>query len=98
MSTTGEPQTYRGNCHCGAFIFEVNTPEIKRAIVCNCSICSKKGYVWLFLPEDAFTIVRDDGLLTEFICGPHNSTHRVSLLLSCSAAGVWLLFGGIGVT
>ncbi|KAF4333072.1 glutathione-dependent formaldehyde-activating enzyme [Fusarium beomiforme] len=40
--------TYRGSCHCGAFVFEIGIPEIKSVIVCNCSICTKKGYLLLF--------------------------------------------------
>jgi len=77
MSATEPLKTYRGNCHCGAFIFEVKTHEIKTVIGCNCSSCSKKAYLWLFLPEGSVTTVKDEGLLTEFICGPHKSTHRV---------------------
>lgn len=41
-------KTYRGNCHCGSFVYEVSLPEIKSAAECNCSICTKKGYLWLF--------------------------------------------------
>ncbi|KAF7332705.1 Glutathione-dependent formaldehyde-activating [Mycena kentingensis (nom. inval.)] len=33
--------TYKGNCHCGAFQFSFNTPEIKTTTTCNCSMCSK---------------------------------------------------------
>ncbi|KAK0641577.1 Mss4-like protein [Cercophora newfieldiana] len=72
MTTTEDLKTYRGNCHCGGYIFEVKTHEIKTAIGCNCSSCSKKAYLWLFLPEGSVSV----GMLTEFICGPHKSTHR----------------------
>jgi hypothetical protein len=44
-------KTYRGNCHCGAFIFELDSPEITQAVSCNCSICHKKGTLWI-LPEN----------------------------------------------
>jgi len=50
--------TYRGNCHCGAFVFEAQLPEIKTAYECNCSICSKKGYLWNFPPVDGFKVVK----------------------------------------
>ncbi|KAF3767774.1 hypothetical protein M406DRAFT_345618 [Cryphonectria parasitica EP155] len=40
-------KTYRGNCHCAAFVYEVELPEIKGYTECNCSICHKKGYAWL---------------------------------------------------
>jgi len=40
--------TYRGNCHCGAFVYELDQPEIKSAYQCNCSVCTRKGYLWVF--------------------------------------------------
>ena len=36
---------YRGSCHCGKVAFEVEG-EIRGALACNCSICSK----WLKPP------------------------------------------------
>ncbi|OAA73593.1 glutathione-dependent formaldehyde-activating enzyme [Cordyceps fumosorosea ARSEF 2679] len=38
-------RTYRGNCHCGAFVYEAELPEITAATECPCSICRKKGYL-----------------------------------------------------
>jgi hypothetical protein len=32
---------YRGNCHCGAFRFTFKTSELREAMVCKCSICTK---------------------------------------------------------
>ncbi|KAH6887496.1 glutathione-dependent formaldehyde-activating enzyme [Thelonectria olida] len=48
-------KTYRGNCHCGSFVYEMAIPEIKSVTECNCSICTKKGYLWLF-PGSADTL------------------------------------------
>ncbi|KAM3497044.1 hypothetical protein MY10362_009589, partial [Beauveria mimosiformis] len=39
-------RTYRGNCHCGAFVYEAELPEITAASECPCSICRKKGYLF----------------------------------------------------
>lgn len=58
--------SYHGNCHCGRYRFELNVPEIKEAIACTCSLCTKKGYLWLIPPPDAFKVIRDDGQLTEY--------------------------------
>src|SRR4051812_16406581 len=90
MSGAQELKTYRGNCHCGAYTFEVKTSEIKTAISCNCSSCSKKAYLWLFLPEGSVTVVKDEGLLTEYICGPHKSTHRVGYTSSSARSTLQL--------
>src|SRR5713101_6661407 len=37
-------RTYRGGCHCGRIRFEVRG-ALDRVSECNCSICTKKGYV-----------------------------------------------------
>lgn len=51
-------QQYRGNCHCGANRFEVALPALKSAIACNCSLCFKKGYLWIPSDEGAAIITR----------------------------------------
>ncbi|KAK0715635.1 Mss4-like protein [Lasiosphaeris hirsuta] len=79
-------KTYRGNCHCGAFIFEAKTHDIRSVIGCNCSNCTRKAYMWLFLPPGAVTVIKDEGLLTEFVCGPHKSMHKF-----CSRCGTPVL-------
>ncbi|ERS99853.1 uncharacterized protein SPSK_09647 [Sporothrix schenckii 1099-18] len=46
--------TYRANCHCGKFVYEVTFPEpLSKGVVCNCSICLRKGYVFVFPPKDS---------------------------------------------
>ncbi|KAH6856844.1 Mss4-like protein [Chaetomium sp. MPI-CAGE-AT-0009] len=61
-------QTYRGSCHCGAFIYEVEAPEIKSAGDCNCSICYKRAYLWL-VPKKPLNVVKDEGKLFCGSCG-----------------------------
>ncbi|KAI9147794.1 glutathione-dependent formaldehyde-activating enzyme [Paramyrothecium foliicola] len=64
-------QTRSGSCHCGAFAYEFEAPEIKSVTDCNCSICTKKGYLWAFVGEnDKLTIVKgDDGALKDYTFG-----------------------------
>ncbi|KAL1841834.1 hypothetical protein VTJ49DRAFT_6511 [Mycothermus thermophilus] len=38
--------TYRGNCHCAAFVYEVKLPTIHSALECRCAMCHRKGYLW----------------------------------------------------
>ncbi|ODA76033.1 hypothetical protein RJ55_08315 [Drechmeria coniospora] len=74
---TAALRTYRGNCHCGAFVYEAELPEIKSGFQCNCSICDKKGYLWAFPGEGKFTIVKGtDDSLTEYQFGPKKLTHK----------------------
>ncbi|CAI4210727.1 unnamed protein product [Parascedosporium putredinis] len=53
-------KTYRGNCHCGAFVYEATIPEIKSVMECGCSICFKKAYLLLFTPAATVNIVKGD--------------------------------------
>ncbi len=81
MAESEQPQplkTYRGNCHCGAFVYEVEVPEITAAYACNCSICSKKGYLWIFPPAGAYKAVKgDEKDLKTYIFNEGNLDHKV---------------------
>ena len=57
---------YSGGCHCGAIRFEVEAPEHVEASECNCSICSKSGYLHLIVPASRFKLVRGAEQLTTY--------------------------------
>jgi hypothetical protein len=46
-----------GGCHCAAIRFRVRV-EKRTVNACNCSICSKKGFLGLIVPAEAFEILR----------------------------------------
>lgn len=48
---------YQGSCHCQAVRFEVEAPDVLEADYCNCSICSKAGYLHLIVPLSKFTLL-----------------------------------------
>ena len=48
--------TYRGGCHCGLVAYEVAGP-VERASVCNCSICTKKGYIHWIVSRERFRLL-----------------------------------------
>ncbi|KXJ86424.1 glutathione-dependent formaldehyde-activating enzyme [Microdochium bolleyi] len=57
---------YHGNCHCGNYQFELSSPgEISSALTCPCSVCLKKGYLWLEVSSGNFQTTHD-GRLTEY--------------------------------
>jgi len=69
-------KTYTGNCHCGAFKYTLNIPELKSAMTCNCSVCTKKGYMWIFPhAEGAFKVVRE-GELKTYEFGKKGTVHK----------------------
>ena len=46
----------KGSCHCGMIKFKINT-NLKDLRRCNCSICSRKGFVMGSTPMELLTIV-----------------------------------------
>lgn len=57
---------YKGSCHCGAVTFEVEAPEVIEADKCNCSICSKSGYLHLIVPLRKFRLLSGEEALTAY--------------------------------
>ncbi len=77
--TKAKTRTYRGNCHCGAFVYEARVPEITSVGECDCSICVKKGYLFVFTSAaDNFTVVKgsQDDLVT-YKFGANSLEHKV---------------------
>ena len=48
-------QTYDGSCHCGRVRFRV-TAALDKVVRCNCSICTKKGFLHLIVPLAQFEL------------------------------------------
>ncbi len=67
---------YRGSCHCGAVHFEVEAPERIRCEDCNCSICSKSGYLHLIVPKSKFKLLRGEDVLTSYTFGTSTAKHQ----------------------
>jgi hypothetical protein len=74
---TPELKTYKGNCHCSAFKFSIKIPELTSVTECNCSICFKKGYKWVFPGAECFTIEKGDGSLKNYEFGKCSMYHKV---------------------
>ncbi|GJC94115.1 glutathione-dependent formaldehyde-activating enzyme [Colletotrichum higginsianum] len=70
-------RTYRGNCHCAAFVYEVELPEIKRAGECNCSVCAKKAALWASSAREDFRVVKGaESELSNYNFGSGQLTHK----------------------
>ena len=57
---------YKGSCHCGAVTFEVDAPEEVEVEDCNCSICSKAGFLHLIVPKSKFTLLSGEDQLETY--------------------------------
>jgi hypothetical protein len=58
--------THRGGCHCGRVAFEVDASADIEALDCNCSICSKTGFLHLIVPQSRFRLLRGEDELTDY--------------------------------
>ena len=84
---TLELKTYKGNCHCGAFKFSIKIPELTSVTECNCSICFRKGYMWVAPGAGGFTIEKGEGSLKDYEFGKLSMSHKV-----CSISQVRILY------
>jgi hypothetical protein len=57
---------YQGSCHCGAVKFEVEAPETLEVDDCNCSICSKAGFLHLIVPKSKFKLLSGEDSITTY--------------------------------
>ena len=75
---TEATKTYRGNCHCGAFVYEAELPEIKGGTTCNCSMCFKKGTRLIYTATKNVKFVEgDESVLTKYQFNTKTVTHMV---------------------
>ena len=57
---------YQGSCHCGAVRFQIEAPLILEVEDCNCSICTKAGFLHLILPLNKFTLLQGEEQLENY--------------------------------
>jgi hypothetical protein len=66
---------YQGSCHCNAVRFEIEAPKVLEADYCNCSICSKSGFLHLILPLGKFTLLSGEEALQTYTFNTHAAKH-----------------------
>ena len=74
---------YKGSCHCNKVTFEFNGPKNLKALDCNCSICSRLGYLHIIVPKNEFSLIRGKAMLTEYSFNTGKATH-----LFCRSCGI----------
>jgi hypothetical protein len=58
-------ETYAGSCHCRRIVFRV-VADLADVVDCNCSVCTKKGFLHLIVEKDSFELVCGEGELTTY--------------------------------
>jgi len=74
-----EAQTYDAICHCGTVQYTVtlSPPLAKQKVVeCNCSICSRNGYLLVYPLREQFFLKSGEEALREYSFGPKNNVHK----------------------
>jgi hypothetical protein len=74
---------HTGGCHCGLVRFEVLAPAVIEVTECNCSICSKSGYLHLIVPAAQFTLLQGTEHLTEYTFNTGAAKH-----VFCAVCGI----------
>jgi len=72
-----------GGCHCGRVRFEVLAPAILEVGECNCSMCSKTGYLHLMVPAAQFKLLSGEDALTHYQFNTKTAKH-----FFCSHCGI----------
>lgn len=72
-----------GGCHCGAVRFSIDIDPHPRLLDCNCSICSKTGYLHLIVPEAEFSLQSGAEHLESYRFGTGAAEH-----LFCRTCGI----------
>lgn len=66
---------YKGSCHCGRVAYEVEG-EIKGAVACNCSICSRKGSLLWFVSRAKLKLLTPEDAASTYTFNKHIIQHR----------------------
>jgi hypothetical protein len=75
-------RTHNGGCHCATVRYEASL-ELGEVLACNCSRCSKLGWLLAFIPAQDFRLISGEASLTDYLFNKHVIHH-----LFCSKCGV----------
>ena len=73
----------KGGCHCGAITFEVQAPDEVELVDCNCTMCSRTGYLHLIVPKARFRLLTGKRKLTTYQFNTKSAKH-----MFCSVCGI----------
>ena len=66
---------YQGSCHCGAIRYEV-VLELEGLEVCNCSICSRTGYIHAYADPDRFRLLSGEDAIATYQFGTRTAKNH----------------------
>lgn len=79
---------YRGSCHCGRIAYEVEDNSGPAQVVeCNCSHCSRKGYLLWFLPRTSLRLSTPESAMAAYHFNKHVIEHKFCPQCGCAPFG-----------
>jgi hypothetical protein len=67
--------TYEGGCHCGRVRFRV-TADLERVVDCNCSMCTRKGFLHVIVPPSQFELLSGADALSVYQFNTLTARHQ----------------------
>ncbi|WP_375739592.1 GFA family protein [Pseudomonas boanensis] len=77
---------YRGSCHCGKIAFEVEG-NLEQVMDCNCSLCSRRGYLLWFVPRDQLHLETPASDLSTYRFNRMHIAHHFCATCGCAPFG-----------
>ncbi len=74
---------HRGSCHCGAIAFDVDA-SMEGVIECNCSLCSRRGYLLWFVPRAKVAFDAGEQASTVYRFNKHHIAHHFCPTCGCA--------------
>ncbi|KAI1425250.1 glutathione-dependent formaldehyde-activating, GFA [Xylaria sp. FL1777] len=77
-SASSNEKKYNANCHCGMVRFSVTIQDIKssKIVSCNCSICTKNGYLLVYPRCEDVVFVSGELHMASYRFGNAKKSHR----------------------
>jgi len=78
-----------GSCHCGRIAFEVDgeVGDIQKVFDCNCSHCSRKGYLLWFRRRDQVHLKTPESDMSTYLFNRHAIRHHFCPTCGCAPFG-----------
>jgi len=77
---------YQGSCHCGKIVYEV-AGTLEQVVACNCTHCSRKGYLLWFVGRDKLRLKTPESDLATYTFNKHVIKHHFCPACGCAPFG-----------
>lgn len=78
---------HSGSCHCGKIAYEVYAEIDGPVLECNCSHCSRKGYLLWFVPREKLRLKTPEESMAVYHFNKHVIDHHFCPECGCAPFG-----------